>query len=35
MEVIVMFAPDFKKMEREQPAIADRIRSAIRARLDS
>jgi CRP-like cAMP-binding protein len=35
MEVIVMFAPDFKKMEREQPAVADRIRSAIRARLDS
>ena len=35
MEVIVMFAPDFKKMEREQPAVADRIRSAIRARLES
>jgi CRP-like cAMP-binding protein len=35
MEVIVMFAPDFKKMERELPAVADRIRSAIRARLDS
>jgi len=35
MEVIVMFAPDFKKMEREQPAVADRIRSAIRARLDA
>ena len=35
MEVIVMFAPDFKKMEREQPAVADRIRSALRARLDS
>jgi len=35
MEVIVMFAPDFKRMEREQPAVADRIRSAIRARLDA
>jgi cAMP-dependent protein kinase regulator len=34
MEVIVMFGPDFKRMEREQPAVADRIRSAIRARLD-
>jgi CRP-like cAMP-binding protein len=35
MEVIVMFARDFKKMERDQPAVADRIRSAIRARLDA
>ena len=35
MELIVMFARDFKKMERDQPAVADRIRSAIRARLDA
>jgi CRP-like cAMP-binding protein len=35
MEVIVMFGPNFKQMEREMPAVADRVRSAIRARLDS
>ena len=35
MEVIVMFARDFKRMERELPAVADRIRAAIRARLDA
>jgi len=35
MEVIVMFCPNFKQMEREMPAVADRVRSAIRARLDS
>jgi len=35
MEVIVMFGPNFKQMEREMSAVADRVRSAIRARLDS
>jgi cAMP-dependent protein kinase regulator len=35
MEVIVMFGRDFKQMEREMPAVADRVRAAIRARLDS
>ena len=35
MEVIVMFSREFKRMERELPAVADRIRAAIRARLDS
>jgi CRP/FNR family cyclic AMP-dependent transcriptional regulator len=35
MEVIVMFRPNFMQMEREMPAVADRVRSAIRARLDS
>src|SRR3954451_10121911 len=34
MRVIVMFKREFKEMEREMPAVADRIRSAIRARLD-
>jgi CRP/FNR family cyclic AMP-dependent transcriptional regulator len=35
MTVIVMFGRDFKQMEREMPAVADRIRAAIRARLDA
>jgi CRP-like cAMP-binding protein len=35
MQVIVMFGRDFKQMEHEMPAVADRVRSAIRARLDS
>ncbi len=35
MEVIVMFAREFKRMERELPAVADRVRAAIRARLDA
>ena len=35
MEVIVMFGPNLRHMEREMPAVADRIRSAIRARLAS
>jgi CRP-like cAMP-binding protein len=35
MTVIVMFQREFKQMEQEMPAIADRVRSAIRARLDS
>jgi CRP/FNR family transcriptional regulator, cyclic AMP receptor protein len=34
MRLIVMFSREFKQMEREMPGVADRIRSAIRARLD-
>jgi CRP-like cAMP-binding protein len=34
MQLIVMFQREFKQMEREMPAVADRIRTAIRARLD-
>jgi CRP-like cAMP-binding protein len=34
MELIVMFQREFKQMEQEMPAVADRIRTAIRARLD-
>ncbi len=35
MQLIVMFQREFKQMEQQMPAIADRIRAAIRARLDS
>ncbi len=35
MELIVMFQREFRQMEREMPSVADRVRSAIRARLDS
>jgi CRP-like cAMP-binding protein len=35
MRVIVMFQREFKYMEQEMPAVADRVRSAIRARLDA
>jgi CRP-like cAMP-binding protein len=35
MRLIVMFSREFKQMEREMPTVADRVRSAIRARLDS
>ena len=35
MRLIVMFEREFKQMEREMPAVADRIRAAIRARLDA
>jgi CRP/FNR family transcriptional regulator, cyclic AMP receptor protein len=35
MTVIVMFQREFKQMEQEMPAVADRVRSAIRARLDT
>jgi CRP/FNR family cyclic AMP-dependent transcriptional regulator len=35
MTVFVMFQREFKQMEREMPAVADRIRAAIRARLDA
>jgi CRP/FNR family transcriptional regulator, cyclic AMP receptor protein len=34
MQLIVMGQREFKQMEQEMPAVADRIRSAIRARLD-
>jgi CRP/FNR family cyclic AMP-dependent transcriptional regulator len=34
MELIVMFQREFRQMEQEIPGVADRIRSAIRARLD-
>jgi CRP/FNR family transcriptional regulator, cyclic AMP receptor protein len=34
MELIVMFQREFRQMEREMPALALRIRSAIRARLE-
>jgi CRP/FNR family transcriptional regulator, cyclic AMP receptor protein len=33
MQLIVMFQREFKQMEREMPNVAERIRSAIRARL--
>ena len=33
MRVIVMFQREFSQMEAELPAVADRVRSAIRARL--
>ena len=35
MRLIVMFQSQFRQMEREMPTVADRIRSAIRARLDN
>jgi CRP/FNR family transcriptional regulator, cyclic AMP receptor protein len=35
MRLIVMFQREFNQMEHEMPVVADRIRSAIRARLDS
>jgi CRP-like cAMP-binding protein len=34
MQLIVMFQREFKQMEQEMPGVADRIRAAIRARLD-
>jgi CRP/FNR family cyclic AMP-dependent transcriptional regulator len=34
MRLIVMFQREFKQIEREMPDLADRIRAAIRARLD-
>jgi hypothetical protein len=33
MRLVVMFEREFRQMEREMPVVADRIRSAIRARL--
>jgi CRP/FNR family transcriptional regulator, cyclic AMP receptor protein len=35
MRVIVMFQREFRQMEHEMPAVADRVRAAIRARLDN
>lgn len=35
MRLIVMFQREFKQMEKHMPAVADRLRSAIRARLDN
>ena len=35
MRLIVMFQREFKQMEKQMPAVADRLRSAIRARLDN
>jgi CRP/FNR family transcriptional regulator, cyclic AMP receptor protein len=35
MQLIVMFQREFKQMEKQMPAVADRLRSAIRARLDN
>jgi CRP-like cAMP-binding protein len=33
LRLIVMSAHEFRRMEQELPAIADRVRSAVRARL--
>jgi CRP-like cAMP-binding protein len=33
MQLIVMFQREFKQMERDMPNVAERIRTAIRARL--
>ena len=35
MRLIVMFQSQFRQMEHEMPTVADRIRAAIRARLDN
>jgi CRP/FNR family transcriptional regulator, cyclic AMP receptor protein len=35
MKLVVMFQREFRQMESEMPAVADRIRAAIRARLDT
>jgi CRP-like cAMP-binding protein len=35
MRLVVMFEREFRQMEREMPAVADRIRSAIGARQPS
>ena len=35
MRLIVMFQREFRQMERELPPVADRVRAAIRARLDN
>jgi CRP-like cAMP-binding protein len=34
MRLIVMFEREFRQMERELPSVADRVRSAIYARLN-
>jgi CRP-like cAMP-binding protein len=35
LRLIVMSAQEFRRMEQELPAVADRVRSAVRARLDA
>lgn len=35
MRLVAMFEREFRQMEREMPAVADRVRAAIRARLDT
>ena len=35
LRLIVMSAQEFRRMEQELPAVADRVRAAVRARLDS
>jgi CRP-like cAMP-binding protein len=35
MKLVVMFQREFKQMEHEMPAAGNRIRAAMRARLDS
>lgn len=35
MRLVVMFEREFRQMESEMPAVADRIREAIRVRLSS
>jgi CRP/FNR family cyclic AMP-dependent transcriptional regulator len=35
MQLVVMFQREFRQMESQMPAVADRIRAAIRARLDT
>lgn len=34
LRLIVMSAHEFRRMEQELPAVADRVRAALRARLD-
>ena len=34
LRLIVMSAQEFRRMEQELPAVADRVRAAVRARLD-
>ena len=34
LRVIVMSSQEFRRMEQELPSVADRVRAAIRARLD-
>jgi CRP/FNR family transcriptional regulator, cyclic AMP receptor protein len=34
LRVIVMSAQEFRRMEQELPAVADRVRAAVQARLD-
>lgn len=35
VRLIVMSAQEFRRLEQELPAVADRVRAAVRARLDS